>query len=74
MFRQVSANNKYMQTYDRSRIITHFMYFDVNNLYGWAMYRSLLYANFRWDIENFNIMNVALDSPTGYILEVDLEY
>jgi len=25
-------------------------------------------------ISNFNVMNVALDFPTGYILEVDLEY
>jgi len=32
-------------------------------------------THFRWvdDISNFNVMNVALDSSTGYILE-DLEY
>jgi len=49
------------------------MYFDVNNLYGWEMCQSLPYADFRWvdDISNFNVMNVALDSPTSYILEVD---
>jgi len=52
------------------------MYFDVNNLYEWAMCQSLLFANFRWidDISHFIVMNVTLDSPTGYILEVDLEY
>jgi len=51
------------------------MYFDVN-LYSWAMFQPLLYADFRWidDVENFNIMTVALNPPTGYILEVDLEY
>jgi len=40
------------------------------------MCQPLPYADFRWvdDISNFNVMNVALDSPTGYILEVDLEY
>jgi len=34
------------------------------------------FADFRWvdDISNFNVMDVTLDSPTGYILEVDLEY
>jgi len=32
-------------------------------------------SHFRWvdDVENFNIMTIALD-PTGYISEVDLEY
>jgi len=51
------------------------MYYDVN-LYGWAMCQPLPYADFRWvhDTSNFNIMDNALDSPTGYILEVDLEY
>jgi len=40
------------------------------------MCQPLPFANFRWvnDISNFNVMDVALDSPTGYILEVDLEY
>jgi len=35
----------------------------------------LLYADFRWvDISNFNVIDVAIDFPTGYILEIDLEY
>jgi len=40
------------------------------------MCQPLPYADFRWfdDVTNFNIMNVTLDSPTGYILVVDLEY
>jgi len=52
------------------------MYFDVNNLYGWAICQPLLYTDFRWidDISNFNVMNVTLDFPIGYILKVDLEY
>jgi len=52
------------------------MYFDVNNLYGWAMCQSLLYAGFQWveDISNFDVSAIAVDSPIGYILEVDLEY
>ncbi|XP_076672220.1 uncharacterized protein LOC143371155 [Andrena cerasifolii] len=52
------------------------MYFDVNNLYGWAMCQPLPYAKFQWveDVANFNVSSIAVDSPTGYILEVDLEY
>jgi len=71
--RYARANNKYMESYDPS---SYLMFFDVNNLYGWAMYQPLSYADFRWvdDISNFNVMDVALDSPTGYILEIDLEY
>jgi len=74
--RYARANNKYMEAYDPSKPSSYLMYFDVNNLYGWAMCQPLPYADFRWvdDISNFNVMNVALDSPTGYILEVDLEY
>ncbi|KAM0726196.1 hypothetical protein ACS0PU_008277 [Formica fusca] len=52
------------------------MYFDVNNLYGWAMCQPLPYAEFRWvdNISDFDISAIASDSPIGYILEVDLEY
>ncbi|KYN28157.1 hypothetical protein ALC57_02429 [Trachymyrmex cornetzi] len=52
------------------------MYFDVNNLYGWAMSESLPYGEFQWvdDIERFDVMSVSSDSVIGYILEVDLEY
>ncbi|XP_050457754.1 uncharacterized protein LOC126854768 isoform X2 [Cataglyphis hispanica] len=74
--RYAHANNKYMQSYDPSKSSSYLMYFDVNNLYGWAMCQPLPYADFRWvdDISDFNISAIASDSPTGYILEVDLEY
>ncbi|XP_071579896.1 uncharacterized protein, partial [Temnothorax nylanderi] len=74
--RYALANNKYMQSYDSSKPSSYLMYFDVNNLYGWAMCQPLPYAEFRWveDVSNFDYNAIALDSPTGYILEVDLEY
>ncbi|XP_071579828.1 uncharacterized protein [Temnothorax nylanderi] len=73
--RYAQANNKYMQSYDSSKPSSYLMYFDVNNLYGWAMCQPLPYAEFRWveDVSNFDFNAIALDSPTGYILEVDLE-
>ncbi|XP_018406268.1 PREDICTED: uncharacterized protein LOC108782483 [Cyphomyrmex costatus] len=74
--RYARANNKYMQVYDPSEPSSYLMYYDVNNLYGWAMCQPLPYADFAWvdDAQNFDYTAVALDSPTGYILEVDLEY
>ncbi len=54
------------------------MYYDVNNLYGWAIYQSLPYDEFRWvkDAANFGASVIVPDSPTDYIiiLEVDLKY
>ncbi|XP_036148385.1 uncharacterized protein LOC118647470 [Monomorium pharaonis] len=74
--RHARANNKYMQTYDPLKPSSYLMYFDVNNLYGWAMCQPLPYGEFQWvkDVSNFDVCAIAPDSPTGYIFEVDLEY
>ncbi|KYN23233.1 hypothetical protein ALC57_04350 [Trachymyrmex cornetzi] len=74
--RYAQANNKYMRSYNSSKPSTYLMYYDVNNLYGWAMCQPLPYAEFRWikDVVNFDASAIVPDSPTGYILEVDLEY
>ncbi|KYQ47386.1 hypothetical protein ALC60_13588, partial [Trachymyrmex zeteki] len=74
--RYARANNKYMPSYDPSKPSSYLMYYDVNNLYGWAMCQPLPYADFRWvdDVHNFNFTTIELDLPTSYILEVNLEY
>jgi len=66
-------NNKYMRSYNLSKP-SYFMYYDVNNLYGWAMCQPLLYTEFQW-VKDANLDAIALNSLwIGYILEVDLEY
>ncbi|XP_018395227.1 PREDICTED: uncharacterized protein LOC108773791 [Cyphomyrmex costatus] len=74
--RYAKANNKYMRSYDSSKPSSYLMYYDVNNLYGWVMCQPLPYADFQWvqGVANFDANAIAPDSPTGYILEVDLEY
>ncbi|RLU21773.1 hypothetical protein DMN91_006149, partial [Ooceraea biroi] len=74
--RYARANNKYMESYDPSKPSSYLTYFDVNNLYGWAMSQPLPYADFQWidDVSDFDMNSIAPDSSTGYILEVDLEY
>ena len=76
--RYCKANNKYVKGYDKNKDSTFIMYWDVNNLYGWAMNQYLPYYNFEWmsekEIIEINFDLVSGDSNKGYILEVDLEY
>ena len=54
------------------------MYWDANNLYGWAMNQPLPYCDFNFlakkEISEFSLKSISENSTTGYILEVDLEY
>ena len=49
-------NNKYMKDYDKSKELSYIQYWDVNNLYGWAMLQKLPVNNFAWikDTSQFN--------------------
>lgn len=66
------------------------MYFDINNLYGWAMSNVLAYGDFCWENDIEYVRNKLIiasnqqtefsnniqedDDEFGYILEVDLHY
>ena len=47
------------------------MYWDANDLYGWAMSQKLPADNFKW---KENISKFDENSDTGYTLEVDVEH
>ena len=76
--RYAKANNKYMrkENYNEKEESSYIMYFDANNLYGWAMSQKLPHGNFRWiDCpEYINLDSYDENSAKGPILEVDLEY
>ena len=56
----------------------HIVYYDCNNLYGYAMSLPLPYKDFEWVnpslYKDFNVLNIGDNDLIGYILEVDLEY
>ena len=66
------------------KIMISFMYFyrkywDVNNLYGWAMSQKLSIHSFKWveETPQFNedwIKGYDEDINTGYFLEVEVQY
>ena len=65
--------------YSKSKEDINIMYWDANNLYGWAMeYNYLPYDGFKWlskeEIKRLNLDSISDNSKIGYILEVDLEY
>ena len=46
--KHAKANNPYVSFYDASKPSDYQMYFDANNLYGWAMSQSLPECGFAW--------------------------
>ena len=79
IYRYAKANNKYMKDYDKNKESSYLQYWDVNNLYGWAISQKLPVNNFEWikDIFQFNedfIENNTEESDEGCFLEVDVQY
>ena len=70
------ANKKCIKNFDPTKKSKFIMYLDANNFYGWAMSQYLPYSKFRWlkNIDHFDVNFIEVNSPIGYILEVDLEY
>ena len=79
--RLAQANNQQMPEgcYDESKPTSYIYFLDFNSLYPSVMadFRLPTYG-FKWlsqfEIERFDVMGIAADSDTGYILVCDLEY
>ena len=65
-----------MKNYDPRKLSKYVMYFDANNLYGWAMSRYLPYGGFKWlkNVAKFDVHSISENSSILYIFEVDFEY
>ena len=68
-----------MKDYDKNKESSYIQYWDVNNLFGWAMSQKLSVSNFEWikDTSKFNegfTKNYNEESDEGYFLEVDVQY
>ena len=73
--RYIKANSNYLKSYDPKQESEHIIYFDANNLYGYAMSKFLPTSEFKWkDPKEFDLNQYINNSSRGYVLEVDLEY
>ena len=72
--RHVKANNNYLENFDPTKPESYLLYWDANNLYGWAMSQYLPYKNLRLntDVSIDQVLETADDSDVGYIIECDL--
>ena len=73
------ANNKYVKDYDKNKKSLCLKYWDVNNLYGWAMLQKLPVNNFEWikDTSQFNenfIKSYNEERDEGYFFKVRVQY
>ena len=81
VYQYAKANNKYMKDFGKNKELSYIQYWDVNNLYGWAMSQKLPVNKFEWieDTSQFNEdfikkKRITDKSNKGYFLEVDVQY
>ena len=82
--RYAKTNIKYLPNNNVKKDRSYLMYYDANNLHGWALSQSLPYGNLRWVKEkNYEkvLQNIVISSQkeldeaeVGYYFEVDLKY
>ena len=70
--RHAKANNPHTADYDPEKDNNYIMYYDANNLYGWAMSQPLPYSGIKWKEPKDGKFH--FEKGKGFMLEVDLEY
>ena len=76
----MSCNSSICKSYyDKNQELSYLKYWDVNNLYGWAMSQKLPVINFQWieDTFQFNegfIKNYNEESDEECFLKVDVQH
>ena len=73
--RCTKANKKYMKQYDKYKESSCLKYWDVNNVYSWAMLQKLPVEYFQWidDTSQVNKNFIKLyikESDSGYFLDI----
>ena len=68
----IVSGSRYIKSDENKKIL----FFDANNLYGWAMSESLPYDEIKFDrnVKVEEILNTLDDSDIGYFVEVDWKY
>ena len=79
LYRCANVKNKYMKFYVKNVKLSYLQYWDLNNLYGWAMLQKCPVDNFEWieDTSQFNkyfIKNYNEESDERYFFEVNVQY
>ena len=79
IYRYAKSNNKYIKDYGKNKESSYLQYWDVNNLYGWAMSQKFSLNNFEWikDTSQFNedfIKNYNEEIDEGCFLEFNCQY
>ena len=68
--RYAAANNAFVEEYDCTKPDSYIMYFDANNLYGWAMSNPMPLKDFQWLEESAfdEVIQIVLNRASSGLL------
>ena len=73
--RYTEANNTHLSSYKPEKEINYIVYFDVYNLYGYAMSKFLPTNSFKWiNPTKFDLNKYSSNSSKGCVSKCHLEY
>ena len=77
IYRYAIANDKYMKDHDKNKELSYVQYWNINDLYAWAMSQKLPLNNFVWKKDNsqFNedfICNYKEEGDEGFFFRLTI--